>query len=75
MAYFALVVDGIVDNIIVADTLEIAKAVGAGATAVQYSYEDKKQPHIGLSWNNKDGFEQPEPIVMPAPEPIIPPEK
>lgn len=56
MANFAVINDGKVSNIIVADTKEIAEEV-TGSTCVEYT--DETPVHIGLGWDESTGFEQP----------------
>lgn len=53
---FAVIVEGKVDNIIVADSLEIAEAA-TGKTCVPYTEDNAA--HIGLSFDGTT-FEQPE---------------
>ena len=60
MTNFAVIVNGIVNNVIVADTKEIAEEA-TQTTCVEYTPESPA--HIGLKWTEKDGFEQPAPIV------------
>lgn len=55
MANFAVIKDGIVDNIIVANSKEIAEQA-TGLICIEYSNEDK--PNIGLGYSN-GLFEQP----------------
>jgi len=59
MANFAVIIKGIVDNIIIADSKEIAESV-TGQTCVEYSPTPNSAAHIGLSYDPKTGlFEQP----------------
>jgi hypothetical protein len=60
MSNFAVINGNIVENIIVADTKEIAEEA-TGKTCVECSEENPAV--IGLSWSQESGFEQP-----PAPE-------
>ena len=55
MANFAVINGNIVENIIVADTKEIAEEA-TGKTCVEYTEENPAI--IGLSWNQEFGFEQ-----------------
>lgn len=57
---FAVIKNNIVENIIVADSKEIAEQV-TGLTCVQY--ENTNPAHIGLSYNGTT-FEQPEPEIL-----------
>ena len=60
MAEFAIVIDGVVDNYIVADDLETAKSVSApNALVVPYSKSEPFGPHIGHKYDETNGFEQP----------------
>jgi hypothetical protein len=73
MATFAIVKNGIVDNIIAADSLEDAQSVcGEGFKAIEYTFENGA--HIGLSYDKTTGlFEQP-PVVLEEPvNPKYPP--
>lgn len=56
MANFAVISNGIVQNIIVADSKEIAEEATA-CMCVEYTLENPAG--IGLKWNDVDGFEQP----------------
>jgi hypothetical protein len=69
MATFAIIKDGIVDNIIAADSLEDAQSVtGEGFEAIEYTAENGA--HIGLSYDKTTGlFEQ----NIPADEPLVDP--
>jgi len=58
MANFAIVENGIVENIISADTLEIAQEV-TGKVCVEYVEDSDNRAHIGLSYS-VGVFEQPE---------------
>jgi len=59
MATFAVIIDGIVDNIIVADSKEIAENV-TGKTCVEYVSPSDNAAFIGLGFDAKTGkFEQP----------------
>jgi hypothetical protein len=58
MAWYAVINNSIVENIIVADSLEIAEEL-SGKMCVLASEEPGVSPHIGLSWSINDGFEQP----------------
>jgi hypothetical protein len=65
MATFAIVKNnGIVDNIIVADSLEDAQSVsGEGFEAIEYTAENGA--HIGLSYDKTTGvFEQPQILAV-----------
>lgn len=55
MTNFAVINGNIVENIIVADTKEIAETI-AGKLCVEYT--DKSPAHIGLKWDAVNGFEQ-----------------
>jgi hypothetical protein len=55
----AVIENGIVENIIVAESIEIAEGI-TGKECVEYSVEDN--PHIGFGWDGIS-FEQP-----PVPE-------
>lgn len=55
MANFAVINGNIVENIIVADTKEIAETV-TGKLCVEYT--DKNPAHINLNWDEVNGFEQ-----------------
>lgn len=58
----ARIKDGIVVNLEVADAEWVAENDGIdGFTFIEYT--DTQSAHIGLIWNQLDGFEQP---VMPA---------
>ena len=56
MANFAVINGNIVENIIVADTKEIAESV-TGKLCVEYVNENPA--HIGFGWDETNGFEQP----------------
>ena len=56
MPNFAVVSNGKVSNIIVADTKEIAEQV-TGQLCVEYTNESPA--HIGAGWDEATGFEQP----------------
>jgi hypothetical protein len=56
MANFAVINDGKVSNIIVADTKEIAEEV-TGQICIEYT--DENPASIGFGWNKETGFEQP----------------
>ena len=64
MANFAVIQDGIVENIIVADNLEIAEAA-TGKTCVPYEQGNDTHAHIGLGYDPLTGFEQPNPYINP----------
>lgn len=68
MANFAVVVNGIVENIIVADDLETAEIV-TGKTCVASDETLDKSAHIGLGYDATTGFEQP----AIAPSQLTPP--
>ena len=72
MATFAIVKNGIVDNIIAADSLEDAQSVcGEGFEAIEYTFENGA--HIGLSYDKTTGiFEQPEIKVVEVANPVYP---
>jgi hypothetical protein len=71
MAEFAIIINGVVDNYIVADTLEIAKAVSStDALVIPYSKSEPFGPHIGYAYDEINGFEQP-PVSKPE-EPLSP---
>jgi hypothetical protein len=56
MANFAIIENGIVENIISADTLETAQEI-TGKVCVEYAEDSDNRAHIGLSYS--DGiFEQ-----------------
>lgn len=57
MKNYAVIEDGIVVNLIVADSLELAESL-TGQTCIEYDY-DLASPFIGLGWDGTD-FEQPE---------------
>jgi len=52
MANFAVIKDGIVDNVIVADTVEIAQTV-TGLTCIEIPFEPGA-PGIGWSYNGAE---------------------
>ena len=56
MSNFAVINGNIVENIIVADTKEIAESV-TGKLCVEYVNENPA--HIGFGWDETNGFEQP----------------
>jgi hypothetical protein len=56
MATFAVIENGIVENIIVADSKEIAEDA-TGKTCVEYT--EKNPAHIDLKYDPETGFEQP----------------
>ena len=57
MAYFAVLENNVIINVIVADTKEIAEEV-TGQLCVEYF---KESPAIiGLGWDEATGFEQPQ---------------
>ena len=56
MSNFAVINGNIVENIIVADTKEIAESV-TGKLCVEYVNENPA--HIGFKWDETNGFEQP----------------
>ena len=56
MTNFAVINSNIVENIIVADTKEIAESV-TGKLCVEYVNENPA--HIGFGWDETNGFEQP----------------
>ena len=73
--HFALIVDGIVENTVLANTKEIAENV-TGKTCVEFTIVEsgitENLPHIGLSYDAETGiFEQP-PVVPPAETPPLP---
>ena len=57
MANYAVIKDGIVDNVIVADTKEIAEIV-TGLTCIEYTEENP----AGIGWSY-DGAEFTAPVV------------
>ena len=57
MANYAVIIEGIVDNIIVAETKEIAESV-TGQRCIIYD-PNNKGAHIGLKYDSQTGFEQP----------------
>jgi hypothetical protein len=59
---FAVIVNDKVENIIVADSKEIAEQV-TGFTCVEYTHENPA--HIGLGYDGTT-FEQPAPIEEPT---------
>jgi len=63
MANFAVIVDGKVENIIVADSLEIAQEV-TSKTCVEYT--DENPAYLGLGYDGKI-FEQPKSFEAPLP--------
>jgi hypothetical protein len=65
MANFAVIVDGVVENIIIAETLEIASEVTEN---ICVEYTDESPAHIGAKYNFETGFEQP--IILIEAEPI-----
>ena len=75
MATFAIIKDGIVDNIIAADSLEDAQSVtGEGFEAIEYTAENGA--HIGLSYDKTTGlFEQAKPVIEEPVNPVYPPGK
>lgn len=71
MAEFAVIINGVVDNYIVADDLDTAKSVSAPeALVVPYSKHEPFGPHIGYKYDENTGFEQP-PIAEPQ-KPLSP---
>lgn len=56
MSTFAVINDNKVENIIVADTKEIAEEV-TGKICIEYT--DELPAIIGLGWDEATGFEQP----------------
>ena len=67
MSNFAVINGDIVENIIVADTKEIAESV-TGKLCIEYA--DDNPAHIGFKWDQANGFEQPiieQPIVEETP--------
>ena len=56
MTNFAVINSNIVENIIIADTKEIAESV-TGKLCVEYVNENPA--HIGFGWDETNGFEQP----------------
>ena len=60
MSTFAVINDNKVENIIVADTKEIAEEA-TGKLCVEYT--DESPACIGLGWDETTGFEQP-PVVV-----------
>ena len=63
MANFAVIENGIVTNIIVADTKQVAETA-TGKTCVEYT--DSNPACIGLGYDGTI-FEQPEVVFIPAP--------
>jgi hypothetical protein len=63
MANFAVIENGIVTNIIVADTKQVAETA-TGKTCVGYT--DSNPAVIGLGYDGTT-FEQPEVVFIPAP--------
>lgn len=63
MATFAVISEGTVTNIIVADSKEIAEEL-TGSLCIEYTEESPA--HMGLGWDG-ESFEQP-PIPEPEPE-------
>lgn len=63
MSNFAVINGNIVENIIVADTKEIAESV-TGKLCVEYVNENPA--HIGFKWDETNGFEQPVVEETPA---------
>ena len=61
MFNYAVIKDGKVDNIIVAESLEVAEQI-TGYTCIL----DDGTAHIGLGWDGSS-FEQPEPVVVGPP--------
>ena len=57
MANYAVIKDGFVNNVIIAETKEIAEMV-TGLTCIEYTNED----HIGIGWSY-DGAEFTAPVV------------
>ena len=58
MNNYAVVENGIVVNLVVADSLEVAESL-TGQTCIEYDY-DLANPVIGLGW---DGTEFQQPVV------------
>ena len=58
MPKFAIIKDNTVENIILADSLEVAQSVTEGFECVQYIEDGINIPHIGLGYSN-GVFEQP----------------
>lgn len=61
MANFAVINGNKVENIIVADSKEIAEEA-TGLTCIEYTVE--APAHIGLGWDETTGFEQPAVVVV-----------
>lgn len=60
----AVIENGIVENIIVADSIELAEEI-TGKECIEYS--DTDRPHIGFGWDGTS-FEQP---PTPEDEPLV----
>ena len=66
MSNFAVIINGIVDNIIIADSKETAESV-TGETCVEYTADPGVSAHIGLGYDVTTGkFEQPAISVDPT---------
>ena len=63
MTMFAVISEGTVTNIIVADSKEIAEEI-TGSLCIEYTEESPA--HVGLGWDG-ESFEQP-PVSEPEPE-------
>ena len=63
MTTFAVISEGTVTNIIVADSKEIAEEI-TGSLCIEYTEENPA--HVGLGWDG-ESFEQP-PVSEPEPE-------
>ena len=53
MAHFAVIEDGVVTNVILADTLEIAKMVTANKTCIEVPFEPNS-PTIGWTHDGEN---------------------
>ena len=71
MANFAVIENGVVENIIVAENLEMAK-LASGKTCVEYQ-DGSNAAYIGLTYNNGI-FEQPPTPTWDNGEPLRLPE-
>lgn len=73
MKSFALIENGIVVNLIVAESYEVADSLN-DLLVVEYTPEN--QAYIGYAWDEVNGFDSPKPdpnyVPRPAPEGFVP---
>ena len=72
MATFAVINNGIVENCIVADSLDIAQEV-TGLTCVEYTNENA--PSIGYLYGNETFTNPNPPVELPASTPEVVPDR